>query len=43
MLPTTGSSFSTFLIVAGALLLVGAGLLLVSSRRRLVEAEAELA
>jgi LPXTG-motif cell wall-anchored protein len=39
MLPTTGSPLSAFLIVAGVLLLLGAGLLMVTSRRRLVEAE----
>ncbi|NUR29491.1 MAG: LPXTG cell wall anchor domain-containing protein [Catenulispora sp.] len=37
MLPTTGSSFSTILIVAGSLLLLGAGLMIVATRRRLVE------
>ncbi|NUT22959.1 MAG: LPXTG cell wall anchor domain-containing protein [Hamadaea sp.] len=37
MLPTTGSSFSSILIVAGSLLLVGAVLILVATRRRLVE------
>ncbi|NUR48939.1 MAG: LPXTG cell wall anchor domain-containing protein [Hamadaea sp.] len=39
MLPTTGSSFGSILIVAGSLLLLGGGLMMVATRRRLVEIE----